>query len=199
MLGLCHIISTYYVLRLLGLKVGSFGICFVPGAPGLVAAVHAPRAVPQQHSLRAAAAGPRDSWCPRGVRIAIAKSICSGACSWAHAAQAVAHQQCQSWACHQICHGHAGRCSAGSVLGSSQAVGHGRGYLPLGRIDYHGAHAQVCADTLIGSQLVRGISGGQKKRVTTGEIYGTHCILSMLCTTTTCTRIHVSSFNNLSC
>lgn len=28
---------------------------------------------------------------------------------------------------------------------------------------------QVCADTMIGSQMVRGISGGQKKRVTSGR------------------------------
>ena len=29
---------------------------------------------------------------------------------------------------------------------------------------------EVCADTLVGSHMVRGISGGQKKRVTTGEL-----------------------------
>lgn len=27
----------------------------------------------------------------------------------------------------------------------------------------------VCADTLVGSQIIRGISGGQRKRVTTGK------------------------------
>ena len=29
---------------------------------------------------------------------------------------------------------------------------------------------QVCADTIVGNQMVRGISGGQRKRVTTGEM-----------------------------
>ena len=28
---------------------------------------------------------------------------------------------------------------------------------------------QICADTMIGNQLIRGISGGQRKRVTTGQ------------------------------
>ena len=32
------------------------------------------------------------------------------------------------------------------------------------------AFRQVCSETRIGSDMVRGVSGGQKKRVTTGEM-----------------------------
>lgn len=29
----------------------------------------------------------------------------------------------------------------------------------------------VCSDTVVGSDMIRGISGGQKKRVTTGDLF----------------------------
>jgi ABC-type multidrug transport system ATPase subunit len=32
------------------------------------------------------------------------------------------------------------------------------------------AASQVCADTVVGGGLLRGVSGGQRKRVTTGEL-----------------------------
>jgi hypothetical protein len=34
---------------------------------------------------------------------------------------------------------------------------------------------QVCADTQVGNQMIRGVSGGQRKRVTTGEVGVSSC------------------------
>jgi hypothetical protein len=47
-------------------------------------------------------------------------------------------------------------------------------YIYFGSFNYHQSTLQVlgldvCADTLVGSQIIRGISGGQRKRVTTGK------------------------------
>ena len=37
----------------------------------------------------------------------------------------------------------------------------------------------MCADILVGNEMVRGISGGQKKRVTTGM--GSFCLIIVGC------------------
>ena len=51
---------------------------------------------------------------------------------------------------------------------------------------------QICADTVIGSQLTRGISGGQKKRVTTGARLPAHGIFAARHGTTCAARMQGS-------
>lgn len=38
----------------------------------------------------------------------------------------------------------------------------------------------VCADTIVGSEMIRGISGGQRKRVTTGLFIFADPLISLL-------------------
>lgn len=72
---------------------------------------------------------------------------------------------------------------------------------PRDRLSLQANHAscllQVCADTLIGSDQVRGVSGGQRKRVTTGPAQPMHHALQQkrllpakTCTITACDACH---------
>jgi hypothetical protein len=44
--------------------------------------------------------------------------------------------------------------------------------LPLPCLQLKILGLDICADTAVGGQMLRGVSGGQKKRVTSGEL---HC------------------------
>ncbi|RVW64127.1 ABC transporter G family member 39 [Vitis vinifera] len=60
------------------------------------------------------------------------------------------------------------------TLASQQCQGVGTGYggstKRAGRQCNYRLDSQVCADTIVGDEMVQGISGGQKRRLTTGEM-----------------------------
>ena len=62
-----------------------------------------------------------------------------------------------------------------SVAGSTDIIHHSPNLAPVGNLVDAVAGVsrvwcvQICADIPVGNQMIRGISGGQKKRVTTGE------------------------------
>ena len=45
------------------------------------------------------------------------------------------------------------------------------GFIALGSVSKQILGLDVCGDTIVGNEMQRGISGGQKKRVTTGMPY----------------------------
>ena len=44
------------------------------------------------------------------------------------------------------------------------------GFIALGSVSKQISGLDVCGDTIVGNDMQRGISGGQKKRVTTGML-----------------------------
>jgi ABC-type multidrug transport system ATPase subunit len=74
----------------------------------------------------------------------------------------------------EFAHGNA----AVDPVAATLAAGGSAADLPAGAAEAHGKavedilsllHLHICADTVIGNDLLRGVSGGEKKRVTVGE------------------------------